>query len=76
MNPKLLVWRTDKQFGRAIRAEREAQGLTQEKLARRAGVGRKLICQVERGDSSVCEAHAFDVIESLGYNGMLFPPKH
>jgi len=37
------------QLGRQIRAAREIRGLTQEKLAERAGINNSFLSQVERG---------------------------
>lgn len=54
-------------LGKAIRVAREAQGLSQEKLAFNAGVDRTYLGRVERGDSVVavlvliCIAKALDL---------------
>lgn len=37
-------------FGRALRAERETLGVSQEELALRAGVDRTFVSRVERGE--------------------------
>jgi transcriptional regulator with XRE-family HTH domain len=48
--PRIVRWRTD--FGTRIRTLREQAGLSQETLAERAGVDRKLIYRTELGHTS------------------------
>lgn len=50
VSPEALAWRA--RFGAHLRATREAHGLTQEVLAQRAGVDRKLIYRTELGQTS------------------------
>jgi transcriptional regulator with XRE-family HTH domain len=48
-------------FGRRIRAAREAQGLSQEQLGRKAGLAAKHLGALERGDKTP----SFDAVEKI-----------
>ena len=49
-SPRVQAWRAD--FGARLRRVREQAGLSQEALAERAGVDRKLIYRTELGQTS------------------------
>jgi transcriptional regulator with XRE-family HTH domain len=50
VSPRIAAWRSA--FGAHLRRAREAQQLSQEALAERAGVDRKLIYRTELGQTS------------------------
>ncbi|GAA0259851.1 hypothetical protein GCM10009126_26550 [Rhodanobacter caeni] len=55
-----------RQLGEALRAERRAQGLTQAEAARRAGIGRQKLIQVEQGKPGVALAAYAAAMDALG----------
>lgn len=57
-------WRES--FGRHLRAERERHQLTQEALAERAGVDRKLIYRTELGQTSPRVDAVVQIADALG----------
>lgn len=61
MNKQLL-----KQFGSRVRKERQAQGLSQEKLGAKAGVHRTYIGMIERGEKSVTLTSMEKIARALG----------
>lgn len=61
-------------LGAEIRAERQSRGLTQAELARRAGVSRAFVIDVERGRRPGAElSRAFAVVRALGLAVALTP---
>ncbi len=54
------------QLGNAIRVARRSQGLTQQQLADKAGVGRVWLSQAERGKPTVQIREVFKVLKALG----------
>lgn len=58
--------RTPKAFGSAVRRERTNQGLTQAELAKRAGVGRPWLSELESGKRTVELGRALLVLSALG----------
>jgi len=44
-----------KLFGQNVRRLREAQGMTQEEFARKAGINRSYLGGVERGQRTICD---------------------
>jgi transcriptional regulator with XRE-family HTH domain len=52
-------------FGYAVKARREALGLTQEDLAERAGIHRTYLSDVERGARNVCLVNVERVAAAL-----------
>ena len=54
------------QFGAILRAERKRLGLTQAEVARRAGIGRQKLIQVEQGKPGVALAAYAATMDALG----------
>lgn len=54
------------QFGRRVRAIRNRQGLSQEKLALAAGVDRSYMGQVERGEKNISLVYVEKIAGALG----------
>jgi y4mF family transcriptional regulator len=61
----VLVVKTMADLGTTVRDRRRRLGYSQEELARRAGVSRKWISDVERGKSTVQMQPVLDVLEAL-----------
>lgn len=64
---------TSEELGRLLRAERRAQGLTQEGLAMVAGTGTRFVGDLERGKPTCRVAETLRVIETLGLEVELRP---
>lgn len=64
--PKALVWRTNQQLAEAVRATREAAGMTQAALAERARVGLKFLYELETGKDTLRTDKVLDVLKVLG----------
>lgn len=60
VDPELL------ELGRAVRAAREARGLSQEELADRSGLHRNYIGGIERGERNVGIKALFRLSEAFG----------
>jgi transcriptional regulator with XRE-family HTH domain len=54
-----------KLFGRNVRQLREAQGLTQEEFARKAGINRSYLGGVERGQRTICMDNIAKIANAL-----------
>jgi y4mF family transcriptional regulator len=54
------------QLGSIIRQVRKAQGITQEDLSAQAGVGPRLIGEIERGKTTAEIGKVFQLLASLG----------
>ena len=54
------------QFGQVVRARREAAGVSQEALARAAGLDRSYVGMIERGESTPTVATVHLLAEALG----------
>jgi|SRR6266496_4270733 len=54
-----------KLFGHNVRLLREAQGLTQEELARKAGINRSYLGGVERGQRTICMDNIAKIAQAL-----------
>jgi|AraplaF_Cvi_mTSA_1032040.scaffolds.fasta_scaffold00143_19 transcriptional regulator with XRE-family HTH domain len=52
-------------FGQAVRAERAAQGVSQEELALRAGIDRSYIGAIERGEQNPGLLHLVRISQAL-----------
>lgn len=57
--------RLTRQLGATLRAQRKQQGLTQVELARRAGIGRQKLIQVEQGKPGVALAAYVATMDAL-----------
>ncbi|MCI1915241.1 MAG: helix-turn-helix domain-containing protein [Bifidobacteriaceae bacterium] len=66
MSRRVMRIRTMAQAGQAIREARLEAGLTQEKLAAKAGVSRSWLAQVEAGKPSIDLRKVLQAFESLG----------
>ncbi len=64
---------TSEELGRLLRAERRAQGLTQEGLAMVAGTGTRFVGDLERGKPTCRVAETLRVIATLGLEVELRP---
>lgn len=62
------------QIGKAIRAARKAQGLTQTELALTANTAQRFISDLERGKPTCQIGKALDVIRCLGIRMELYSP--
>lgn len=62
------VHRPARAFGRRVRAERERAGLSQEKLAERAGLHATYIGRVERGARNVTLYNILRIADALDIN--------
>ena len=61
-------------FGRRIRELRKQQGLTQEKLAERAGLHHTYVGAIERGEQNVSLKNIAKIAQALGVEvGEFFP---
>lgn len=68
-----VLWRTNKQLADAVRAAREAAGLTQARLAERARVGLKFLYELESGKDTLRTDKVLDVLEVLGLRLLVAP---
>ena len=59
-------------FGDAVRSARELIEISQAELARRLGVGRQSICDIEKGRALVSVEKAARFAEALGHNEKVF----
>lgn len=60
------VRRATRQLGEHLQAWRRLSGLTQSQLADRAGLDRKTVMRVERGDASIAVDSLLSVLHVLG----------
>jgi transcriptional regulator with XRE-family HTH domain len=81
MNAKLPAaakahsWRNGRTLGAAVRRAREGAGLTISELARRAGVGRKFMHELEAGKDTLRADKVFDVLSVLGLELGVLPAR-
>jgi transcriptional regulator with XRE-family HTH domain len=75
VTPRLAQWR--RRFGDHLRVCRHERGLTQEALAERAGVDRKLIYRTELGQTSPRLDAVVQIADALGIGitDLMDPPK-
>ena len=59
-------------FGDAVRAARDLLEISQAELARRLGVGRQSVCDIEKGRALVSVAKAAKLAQALEHNEKLF----
>lgn len=71
--PDWFVWTNNAELGQAVLVAREAAGLTQAQLGKRAGVGRKLIYRLENGRSAVRADKVIQVLAKLGLMPVIVP---
>lgn len=64
------------QIGSRIRALREAQGLSQEEMAMKAGLDRAYYGRIERGEANVATLNLLKIAETLGVAVGDFFPRH
>jgi transcriptional regulator with XRE-family HTH domain len=62
----LPVRRAQRELGGHVQAWRKLRGLTQEQVADRAGIDRKSVMRVERGDAAVSLEILLRVLHALG----------
>lgn len=58
---------TVREAAAAAREQRERQGWSQSELARRAGVSRSFVADLEAGKPTVEASKLFDVFQALGF---------
>lgn len=61
-----LPWQTNRQLADAVRAAREAAGMTQASLAEHARVGLKFLYELESGKDTLRTDKVLDVLKVLG----------
>jgi transcriptional regulator with XRE-family HTH domain len=71
--PDWFIWTNRAELGQAILVAREAAGLTQAELGRRAGVNRKLIYRLESGTGNVRVDSVTQVLATLGLMPLIVP---
>ena len=59
------------EIGRAVRAARKAQGLTQREFADISGVGVRFLSELERGKPTAEVGLVLDVLSNAGFDGVL-----
>lgn len=59
-------------FGSLLSAIREGEELSQAEMARRLGISRSHLCDVEKGRKSVSPGRAAEFAQSLGYSEKQF----
>lgn len=72
-NRQYFIWMSSAQLAEAVITTRQAMGLTQVELGRRAGVGRKFVWQLERGKATLRVDKVLDVLRALGLVPLLLP---
>ena len=66
--------RAQRMFGKAVRARRNALGITQEELAHRAGIHPTYLGDVERGERNIALINILKLAKALGVKaGTLMP---
>jgi transcriptional regulator with XRE-family HTH domain len=66
--------RAQRMFGKAVRARRNALGITQEELAHRAGIHPTYLGDVERGERNIALVNILKLARALGVkSGSLMP---
>jgi len=71
--PDWFIWTHSGELGQAILVAREAAGLTQAQLARRAGVDRKLLYRLESGKANPRMQSVMRVLAALGLMPLILP---
>jgi transcriptional regulator with XRE-family HTH domain len=71
--PDWFIWTNTADLGQAILVAREAAGLTQTELGRRAGVNRKLVYRLESGKGNVRVDSVMQVLATLGLMPLIVP---
>ena len=59
-------------FAAQLRAERAAQGLTQDELSKRSGIGKQTILRIENGQRVMDTAQLGDLCRALGISIITF----
>jgi HTH-type transcriptional regulator/antitoxin HipB len=72
--PDYFIWMTPTQLALAVITTRQAMGLTQVELGRRAKVGRKFVWELEQGKASLRVDKVLDVLRQLGLVPHLIAP--
>jgi len=71
--PDWFIWTNSAELGQAVLVAREAAGLTQTELGRRAGVNRKLVYRLESGKGNVRVDKAVQVLATLRLMPLIVP---
>lgn len=71
--PGFFVWTSSAALAEAVLVARKALGLSQAELAARAGVGRTLVWQIERGKGSLRVDKVMAVLTALRLILLLLP---
>jgi y4mF family transcriptional regulator len=71
--PDWFVWTSSGELAQAVLVAREASGWTQGALAKRAGVTRKFVYQLERGKGTLRVDKVMQVLGALGLMPVIVP---
>jgi y4mF family transcriptional regulator len=71
--PQFFVWRSSADLADAIVNGRKALGLSQAALARRAGVGRRFVVELEHGKPTVRADKALAVLRAVELMPLVLP---
>ena len=71
--PDWFIWTNSAELAQAILVAREAAGISQTELGRRAGVGRKLVYRLENGKGTVRVDKAMRVLAALSLMPLIVP---
>ena len=66
--------RAQRMFGKAVRARRNALGITQEELAHRAGIHPTYLGDVERGERNIALINILKLAKALGIKSSSLMP--
>jgi len=71
--PDWFIWSSSAELGQAVLVAREAAGWTQHDLARRAGVARKFIYNIEHGKGTLRVDKVLQVLGALSLAPLIVP---
>lgn len=71
--PAMFIWLGGAHLGEAVRVTREAAGTPQATLAKKAGVSRKFLNELEQGKDTLRADKVFRVLRVIGLVPVLLP---
>ena len=71
--PDWFIWTNSTELGQAVLVAREAANWTQSMLAKRAGVTRKFVYELERGKGTLRVDKVMQVLGALGLMPVIVP---